>query len=74
MLPPRYLGIDCSVLMGANIAEDIAREELSEAVIGYTNIDNARVFKKLFERPYFKVKLLADAVRREAEVASEVYL
>ena len=30
----RYLGIDCSVLMGANIAEGIAREEFSEAVIG----------------------------------------
>jgi glycerol-3-phosphate dehydrogenase len=28
------LGIDCSVLMGANIAEGIAKEELSEAVIG----------------------------------------
>lgn len=33
-LVSRALGIDCSVLMGANIAEGIAREELSEAVIG----------------------------------------
>lgn len=30
----RILGIDCSVLMGANIAADIANEQYSEAVIG----------------------------------------
>lgn len=30
----RSLGIDCCVLMGANLADGIAREELSEAVIG----------------------------------------
>jgi hypothetical protein len=37
LLQSRYLGIDCSVLMGANIARDIGHEELSGAVIGYTN-------------------------------------
>ena len=62
----KYLGIDCSVLMGANIAEGIGREELSEAVIGYSNLDNAKLFKRLFARPYFKVKLLPDAVREAA--------
>ncbi len=30
----RTLGIDCCVLMGANIAEEVAREEFAEAVIG----------------------------------------
>ena len=30
----RYLGIDCSVLTGANLSEGIAKDELSEAVIG----------------------------------------
>ena len=29
--------------MGANIAGDIGRGELSEAVIGYTNAENAKV-------------------------------
>lgn len=29
----RYLGIDCSVLMGANIAIDIAREEVRSAML-----------------------------------------
>ncbi|GAX75615.1 hypothetical protein CEUSTIGMA_g3059.t1 [Chlamydomonas eustigma] len=56
----RMLGIDCSVLMGANIAEGIAKEELSEAVIGYDNLDNAYVFEKVFQRPYFEVKLIPD--------------
>jgi hypothetical protein len=38
-----YLNVDCSVLMGANIARDIGQEQLSEAVIGYTNVSNAQV-------------------------------
>lgn len=36
----RYLNIDCSVLMGANIASGIAAKELSEATIGYNDRDN----------------------------------
>lgn len=39
----KYLAIDCSVLMGANIAGDIGLEQLSEAVIGYSNLDHAKV-------------------------------
>ncbi|EFJ50801.1 hypothetical protein VOLCADRAFT_57957 [Volvox carteri f. nagariensis] len=61
----RNLGIDCAVLMGANIATDIGREQLSEAVIGYDNLDSAERFKKLFERPYFRVSLLPDPVGAE---------
>lgn len=61
----RHLGIDCSVLMGANIAEGIGREELSEAVIGYSNLSNARLLKKLFHRPYFQVNLLPDVAGAE---------
>lgn len=61
----KYLNIDCSVLMGANIAGDIGREQLSEAVIGYTNLDHAKVLKKLFETNYFVVNLLPDVVGAE---------
>ncbi|KAG2432760.1 hypothetical protein HYH02_012893 [Chlamydomonas schloesseri] len=61
----RTLGIDCSVLMGGNIAEDVGREQLSEAVIGYSNLDNAQRFKKLFQRPYFRVTLLPDPIGAE---------
>jgi glycerol-3-phosphate dehydrogenase (NAD+) len=59
----KYLNIDCSVLMGANIAMDIGREQLSEAVIGYSNYDHAKILRKLFETPYFVVNLLPDVVR-----------
>eukprot|EP00879_Flechtneria_rotunda_P018060 GHRR01018929.1.p1 GENE.GHRR01018929.1~~GHRR01018929.1.p1 ORF type:complete len:615 (+),score=140.48 GHRR01018929.1:3-1847(+) len=61
----KYLNIDCSVLMGANIAGDIGREQLSEAVIGYSNLEHAKTFKKLFETKYFNVNLLPDVVGAE---------
>jgi len=61
----KYLNIDCSVLMGANIAMDIGKEQLSEAVIGYSNYDHAKILKKLFETPYFYVNLLPDVVGAE---------
>lgn len=61
----RQLGIDCSVLMGANIAGDIGKQELSEAVIGYNNLENALLFQKLFQTTYFTVNLVPDAVGAE---------
>lgn len=61
----KYLGIDCSVLMGANIAGDIGKEELSEAVIGYTNYDHAKILKKLMEAKYFNITLIPDVVGAE---------
>ncbi len=61
----RYLGVDCSVLMGANIAKDIAAEQLSEAVIGYNNLPNAKIWKRLFERSYFMVEMVPDVVGAE---------
>ena len=51
----RKLGIDCSVLMGANIAGEIGAGELSEATIGYRVPENAKVFKTLFQTPAFIV-------------------
>jgi glycerol-3-phosphate dehydrogenase (NAD+) len=57
------LQIDCSVLMGANVAEGIGKEELSEATIGYNNLENAKLLQKLFHRPYFLVNTIPDVVR-----------
>lgn len=57
------LRVDCSVLMGANIAHDIGREELSEATLGYTVPAHADLLAKLFSRPYFLVKAVPDVVR-----------
>uniref|UniRef100_A0A7D7L907 Glycerol-3-phosphate dehydrogenase [NAD(+)] n=1 Tax=Chlamydomonas sp. ICE-MDV TaxID=1983280 RepID=A0A7D7L907_9CHLO len=57
----KNLNIDCSVLMGANVATNIGDEELSEATIGYYKLENAKIFKKMFERDYFHVTLIPDA-------------
>eukprot|EP00798_Chlamydomonas_sp_ICE-L_P022252 gene22252-29322_t len=54
------LGVDCCVLMGANIASEIGQEQLTEAVIGYYNRDNAKIFHKLFDRDYFICNMLPD--------------
>jgi NAD-dependent glycerol-3-phosphate dehydrogenase len=61
----RSLGIDCSVLMGANIAKGIADKELSEATIGYNDIEHGRLLKKLFQREYFGITLVRDVAGAE---------
>lgn len=61
----RYLGVDCSVLMGANIAHDIASGQLSEAVIGYSSLPNAQLLRKLFATDSFVLTLTPDVVGAE---------
>mmetsp|Transcript_19075 Transcript_19075/g.31243 ORF Transcript_19075/g.31243 Transcript_19075/m.31243 type:complete len:707 (+) Transcript_19075:131-2251(+) len=52
------LGIPVSVLMGANVASEIAKEEFAEATIGGPNGD---ILKKLFQREYFRINTVQDA-------------
>ncbi|KAL2612084.1 hypothetical protein R1flu_023776 [Riccia fluitans] len=55
------LGIDCSVLMGANIANEIAVEQFSEATIGYRyDKETADKWVKVFGTPYFEVTPIQD--------------
>ncbi|CAI8612272.1 unnamed protein product [Vicia faba] len=55
------LGINCSVLMGANIADEIAKEEFSEATVGYRrDKDAAKIWVQLFNTPYFSVTSVQD--------------
>ncbi|PJF19089.1 Glycerol-3-phosphate dehydrogenase [NAD(+)], partial [Paramicrosporidium saccamoebae] len=56
----KTLSMDTSVLMGANIAIDIAQKRFSEATIGYRKRSNAIVWKEIFEMPYFKISLVED--------------
>ncbi|RHN45094.1 putative glycerol-3-phosphate dehydrogenase (NAD(+)) [Medicago truncatula] len=50
------LKINCSVLMGANIANEIAMQKFSEATIGYReNKEAAERWVQLFNTPYFNV-------------------
>ena len=61
----RELGVDCSVLMGANIASEIAEDQLSECTIGYNIYDNGHLLQKLFETDTFYVSLVNDVVGPE---------
>lgn len=58
----RNLGIDCSVLMGGNVAYEIAKKELSEAVVGTASRETGALFRKLFQTPYFNVDIVQDVV------------
>lgn len=54
------LSIDVSVLSGANIASEIAKEMFAESTIGFNNPENGQIFQRLFNRPYFKVDIIHD--------------
>ncbi|XP_022774324.1 glycerol-3-phosphate dehydrogenase [NAD(+)]-like isoform X2 [Durio zibethinus] len=55
------LGINCSVLMWANIANEIAVEKFSEATVGYRdNREIAEQWVQLFNTPYFMVTPFQD--------------
>uniref|UniRef100_E1XUQ4 Glycerol-3-phosphate dehydrogenase [NAD(+)] n=1 Tax=Wallemia ichthyophaga TaxID=245174 RepID=E1XUQ4_WALIC len=56
----RELGIRCSALSGANIANEIALEKFSETSIGYADRKDGEIFQKLFDRPYFRVSIVED--------------
>lgn len=61
------LGIDCSVLCGANIgfshlikASEIANQEFAESTLGYTNLESALLFKQVLETRYFRIQMVND--------------
>ncbi|KAI8561075.1 hypothetical protein RHMOL_Rhmol04G0308300 [Rhododendron molle] len=50
------LGINCCVLMGVNIANEITVEKFREATVGYReNKEIAEKWVRLFNTPYFMV-------------------
>jgi glycerol-3-phosphate dehydrogenase (NAD+) len=58
------LGINCCVLMGANIANEIAVEKFSEATIGYKkDKEVATRWAKLFTTPYFLVSVVSSTIK-----------
>lgn len=57
----KMLGINCCVLMGANIANEIAVEKFSEATVGYRHSKEvAQRWARLFTTPYFLVSAVQD--------------
>lgn len=59
------LDIDVSVLMGANIAQDVAREDFCEATVGCRSPEQGDVFKKLFQTPSFRINVVSDVAAVE---------
>jgi glycerol-3-phosphate dehydrogenase (NAD+) len=54
------LGVPCSVLMGANVASEVARDEFCEATIGCTDEADGAVWRDLFHTPSFSVRVVQD--------------
>jgi len=56
------LNADCSVLMGANVANDMASDQFCETTIGYKSDANGILFQKAFDCPSLKVGIVKDTV------------
>jgi len=61
----RELGLDCSVLMGANIAKEVAEGKFSEATVGAPSEEDAEVWQKLFHTDSFHVRTTQDVAAVE---------
>jgi len=59
------LKINCSVLMGANIANEIGQEQFSEATVGYTAQHEGELWRQLFHTDYFNVRAVNDVIGPE---------
>lgn len=55
------LEIEVSVLMGANIANEVADEKFCETTIGSKNMDSGAIFKELFQTPNFRVTVINES-------------
>lgn len=55
------LEIDVSVLMGANIASEVADEKFCETTIGAKNGGNGIIFKELLQTPNFRITIVTES-------------
>uniref|UniRef100_A0A8C8SYH8 Glycerol-3-phosphate dehydrogenase [NAD(+)] n=1 Tax=Pelusios castaneus TaxID=367368 RepID=A0A8C8SYH8_9SAUR len=56
-----WLGIEMSVLMGANIANEVAEEKFCETTIGCKNLEHGRILKELMQTPNFRITVVQEA-------------
>ncbi|KAL3116090.1 hypothetical protein niasHT_007390 [Heterodera trifolii] len=59
------LGIDTAVLMGANLANEVAEDHFCEATIGTKNPEHGNELKKLFHTDNFRINVVEDAATVE---------
>ncbi|KAI3366095.1 hypothetical protein L3Q82_009918 [Scortum barcoo] len=55
------LEIEVSVLMGANIASEVADEKFCETTIGAKNEANGHIFKELLQTPNFRITVVQES-------------
>ncbi|XP_036727103.1 glycerol-3-phosphate dehydrogenase 1-like protein [Balaenoptera musculus] len=55
------VGIDISVLMGANAANEVAAGKFCETTIGCKVMENGLLFKELLQTPNFRITVVDDA-------------
>jgi len=53
-------GMDVSVLMGANLANEVAAGDFSESTIGYNNEAYGKLLQSVFNDPRFQVSIVND--------------
>merc|ERR1719198_2386254 len=58
----KELNADCSVLMGANVANDMASDAFCETTIGYKDAANGKLFQLAYDDPALKVGTVQDTV------------
>lgn len=54
------LDVNCAVLMGANVANEVAAGDFCEATIGTPDILTAQIFTELFNTPRFRITCTPD--------------
>lgn len=57
----RHLKIPCSVLMGANLANEVAEEKFCETTIGCRDVKHSKLLRDLFQSRNFRVVVVDDA-------------
>ncbi|ORX36836.1 NAD-dependent glycerol-3-phosphate dehydrogenase N-terminus-domain-containing protein [Kockovaella imperatae] len=56
----KRLGVSCSALSGANIADEVAIDKFSETTVGYRKKEEGELWQRLFATPNFRVNIVAD--------------
>jgi len=59
------LRIEVSVLMGANVADEVAQGKFCETTIASRNKEDGAIFFKIFDSPFFKVAVIDDTIGTE---------